>query len=105
MRPTLYDLPSQEDVHTAAQLISEMTIKTPVMSCSHLTETINRNLHHSLTKNPSLQVHLLLKCENVQRTGSFKFRGAYHFLAKLSDAELKNGVVAYSTGKSVSLES
>ena len=98
MQPALYDLPTQEDVRTAAQLISDVTIKTSVKSCSHLAEPINQDLHRTKIEKPNLRVQLLLKCENAQRTGSFKFRGAYHFLTKLSDAELKKGVVAYSTG-------
>jgi threonine dehydratase len=41
---------------------------------------------------------LLLKCENLQRTGSFKLRGAYVRIARLSDAERAGGVVAASAG-------
>ena len=37
-----------------------------------------------------------LKCENLQRTGSFKIRGAYRRIAGLSEAERGRGVVAYS---------
>jgi len=39
-----------------------------------------------------------LKCENLQRTGSFKIRGAYTRIARLTDAERANGVVAASAG-------
>ena len=39
-----------------------------------------------------------LKCENLQRTGSFKIRGAYTRIARLSDAERSKGVVAASAG-------
>jgi threo-3-hydroxy-L-aspartate ammonia-lyase len=39
-----------------------------------------------------------LKCENLQRMGAFKFRGAYNFLAALSDEERERGVVAFSSG-------
>ena len=45
---------------------------------------------------------LFFKCENYQKTGSFKYRGASHFLAKLQNHELSRGVVAYSTGTSCS---
>ncbi|HEY5340842.1 MAG TPA: threo-3-hydroxy-L-aspartate ammonia-lyase [Candidatus Aquilonibacter sp.] len=41
---------------------------------------------------------LFFKCENLQRMGAFKFRGAYNRLAQLSDAEKRGGVVAYSSG-------
>ena len=39
-----------------------------------------------------------LKCENLQRTGSFKIRGAYTRIARLTDAERSKGVVAASAG-------
>src|SRR5262249_44331298 len=45
-----------------------------------------------------LDAHLFLKCENLQRMGAFKFRGAYNALALLSDAERTKGVVAFSSG-------
>ena len=41
---------------------------------------------------------MFLKCENLQRTGSFKLRGAYVRMARLSKAERKRGVVAASAG-------
>ncbi|MBV9369435.1 MAG: pyridoxal-phosphate dependent enzyme, partial [Frankiales bacterium] len=40
----------------------------------------------------------LLKCENLQRTGSFKIRGAYVRIARLSEVERSRGVVAASAG-------
>jgi threonine dehydratase len=39
-----------------------------------------------------------LKCENLQRAGAFKFRGAYTMIARLSEAERQRGVIAYSSG-------
>jgi threonine dehydratase len=41
---------------------------------------------------------VFFKCENFQRTGSFKFRGAYNALAQLSPAQKQTGVIAYSSG-------
>ncbi|MGD1885558.1 MAG: threonine/serine dehydratase [Cohaesibacteraceae bacterium] len=41
---------------------------------------------------------VLLKCENLQRTGSFKFRGAYNTIASLSESERARGIVAVSSG-------
>lgn len=41
---------------------------------------------------------VFLKCENLQRMGAFKFRGAYNAVSRLSDAERARGVVAYSSG-------
>ena len=45
-----------------------------------------------------LGYRVLLKCENLQRTGSFKFRGAYNFLAGMTPEQRARGVVAYSSG-------
>jgi len=41
---------------------------------------------------------IFLKCENFQRIGAFKFRGAYNAISQLSDAERRRGVVTYSSG-------
>ena len=41
---------------------------------------------------------LFLKCENLQRMGAFKFRGAYNAISRLSAAEKERGVIAYSSG-------
>ncbi len=43
-------------------------------------------------------MQLFLKCENLQRMGAFKFRGAYNFIASLSPAQRARGVVAFSSG-------
>ena len=42
--------------------------------------------------------HLLFKCENLQRVGAFKFRGACNAVSKLSEAEAVRGVVTHSSG-------
>ena len=47
---------------------------------------------------PGLDHDVLLKCENLQRTGSFKFRGAYAAISRLDAAARARGVVAYSSG-------
>ncbi len=41
---------------------------------------------------------VFLKCENLQRTGSFKFRGAYHTIGLLSPEQKKQGIIAFSSG-------
>lgn len=41
---------------------------------------------------------LFLKCENFQRTGSFKFRGAFHAISRLTRAERHRGIITYSSG-------
>src|SRR6202166_5009305 len=53
---------------------------------------------HSRVLSEAVAGPAYLKCENLQRTGSFKVRGAYLRIAKLSDAERARGVVAASAG-------
>jgi threonine dehydratase len=93
-----YELPSADAVRDAALLLAPVVQKTPVRTSHDLTRMTNRNLLSSSGQTSSSEVELHFKCENLQHTGSFKFRGAYHFLAKLDDRDLENGVVAYSTG-------
>jgi len=41
---------------------------------------------------------VVIKCENFQRTGSFKFRGAWNAISRLTSTERKNGIIAHSSG-------
>ena len=41
---------------------------------------------------------MFLKCENLQRVGAFKFRGAYNAVSRLSDEERRRGVITHSSG-------
>lgn len=52
----------------------------------------------SHTLDEALGAHLFLKCENLQRMGAFKFRGAYNAISLLSPEERARGVLAYSSG-------
>lgn len=52
----------------------------------------------SHTLNEKLGAEVFFKCENFQRMGAFKFRGAYNCISQLSDAEKARGVVAFSSG-------
>lgn len=72
------------DVEAAALRLAEVAAKTPVFT-SH-------------TINERTQSQVFFKCENFQRTGSFKFRGAYNALAQLSPEQKQQGVLAYSSG-------
>jgi threonine dehydratase len=75
---------SAEDVKAAAHIIQGVTHRTPVLT----SQTID-----ALT---GYQVYF--KCENFQRVGAFKFRGAYNALSRLSEAEKAKGVVTHSSG-------
>jgi threonine dehydratase len=71
-------------VAAARKLLRDVISDTPVMHSRVLSETVAGPV--------------FLKCENLQRTGSFKVRGAYNRIARLSDAERARGVVAASAG-------
>lgn len=60
-------------------------------------------IHHtpvltSRTVNERTHSQVFFKCENFQRTGAFKFRGAYNALAQLSEVQKQKGVLTYSSG-------
>jgi threo-3-hydroxy-L-aspartate ammonia-lyase len=75
---------SYEDVAAAAQRLAGIAHRTPVLT--------------SRTANDETGAELFFKCENFQRMGAFKFRGAYNALAQFSAAQRKAGVVAFSSG-------
>jgi len=75
---------SYADVAAAAARLAGHAHRTPVMT--------------SRTVNARTGAEVFFKCENLQRMGAFKFRGAYNALAQLSDAERRRGVLAYSSG-------
>jgi len=55
-------------------------------------------IHHSRTLDGLAGAEVLLKCENFQRGGAFKFRGAFNAISLLSEAERARGVITYSSG-------
>jgi len=72
------------DIQAARELLEGVAIRTPVEESRWLTGLAGGPVH--------------LKCENLQRTGSFKVRGAYNRIARLSEQERAAGVVAASAG-------
>lgn len=77
-------LPTYDDVAAAAQRIQGHAHRTPVLT--------------SRTLDDALGARVFLKCENLQRMGAFKFRGAFNALSRFSPAQRKAGVVAFSSG-------
>jgi threonine dehydratase len=75
---------TRADVEAARQLLDGVSRLTPVEGSRPLSRRVGGPV--------------LLKCENLQRAGSFKIRGAYVRIARLSDAERARGVVAASAG-------
>jgi threonine dehydratase len=78
------DLPTFADVDDAAACLRYVAVETPLLSNDALDEAAGGRV--------------LVKAECLQRTGSFKIRGAYNRLSRLSEAERKVGVVAFSSG-------
>ena len=81
---TTIQLPTYADVEAAAGRIAGHANSTPV--------------HTSRTFNEMIGAEVFFKCENYQRTGAFKFRGAFNALSRFSPAQRKAGVVAFSSG-------
>jgi threo-3-hydroxy-L-aspartate ammonia-lyase len=72
------------DVAAAARMLAGRAHRTPVIT--------------SRTVDARSGARVFFKCENLQRGGAFKFRGAYHALARLAPDAQRRGVVAYSSG-------
>ena len=77
-------LPTYDDVVQAAARLAGTANHTPVLT--------------SRTINEELGAELFFKCENMQRMGAFKFRGAYNALSKFTPEQRSAGVVAFSSG-------
>ena len=73
-----------EDVYSAARLLAGHALRTPV-KCSAAVDA-------------ELDAKVFFKCENLQRGGAFKFRGAFNTLSRLPAEQLRRGVAAYSSG-------
>jgi threonine dehydratase len=73
-----------DDVKAAAVRLRGVAHRTPVAT--------------SRTLDARLDARLFLKCENLQRAGAFKFRGAYNAIARLSPEERARGILSYSSG-------
>ena len=72
------------DIQAAAARIAGIAHRTPVLT--------------SRTANARTNAQLFFKCENYQRTGAFKFRGACNAIARFTDAQRAAGVLTYSSG-------
>ncbi|HET8656217.1 MAG TPA: threo-3-hydroxy-L-aspartate ammonia-lyase [Longimicrobiaceae bacterium] len=77
-------LPTLDDVRAAARRLEGVANRTPVMTSRSLDERAG--------------CRVFVKCENFQRSGAFKFRGAYNAISRLTDEERARGVVSFSSG-------
>ncbi len=72
------------DILQAAERIRPYAHRTPVLTCDSLNQRVG--------------AQVFLKCENLQKVGAFKFRGATHAVFSLPEAQAARGVVAHSSG-------
>lgn len=77
-------LPTYDDVAAAAARLQGHAHRTPVMTSSTLDD--------------ALGAQVFFKCENLQRMGAFKFRGAFNALSRFDATQRRNGVVTFSSG-------
>lgn len=75
---------SIESIHQAAEYLRPVAVKTPMLESPFLNEVAGRRV--------------LVKAEVLQRTGSFKFRGAWTAISALDESVRRRGVIAYSSG-------
>ena len=84
MNPAALPTPTFDDLRAAAQRLHGIAHRTPVL--------------RSTSADESTGAQVFFKCENLQRTGAFKFRGAYNTLAQFTPEQRERGVLAFSAG-------
>lgn len=72
------------EIESAARRLAGVAVRTPLLPSDAVSAATGCEVR--------------LKCENLQRAGSFKIRGAFNFVSQLSDDQLKNGIITYSSG-------
>ena len=72
------------EVEAAARRLAGVAVRTPLLPADIVSEITGANVR--------------LKCESLQRAGSFKIRGAYNFVSQLSDEQVAAGIITYSSG-------
>lgn len=82
--PAKHALPEKEDILLAFERISDYVKQTPVLTCNTLNQLSGASL--------------LFKCENFQKGGAFKYRGATNAILRLSAAQASRGVCTHSSG-------
>lgn len=82
--PVLNQAPSKADIEATHVAIADLIHRTPVMTCANL--------------NKIAGAELFFKCENFQKVGAFKMRGAASAALRLTEAELEKGIATHSSG-------
>src|ERR1700709_462854 len=84
IEPTFHAAVEAADIDAAARVVAPFAVRTPLLSFPVLNERVG--------------TRVFLKPEMLQRTGSFKFRGAFNKLSSIPQAARSGGVVAFSSG-------
>lgn len=84
MTPPASHLPAYSDVAAAAERLKGHALRTPVLTSRQVDARTG--------------CKVFFKCENFQRVGAFKFRGAYNAISQLAPEQLRRGVITYSSG-------
>ena len=72
------------EIESASRRLAGVVVPTPLVPADTVSEEADAQVR--------------LKCENLQRAGSFKIRGAYNFVSQLSDDQVSAGIITYSSG-------
>jgi threonine dehydratase len=72
------------EIEAAAHRLAGVAVQTPLLPSDAVSDAVGAEVR--------------LKCENLQRAGAFKIRGAYNFVSQLSDEQVGNGIITYSSG-------
>jgi threonine dehydratase len=72
------------EIESAAHRLAGVALRTPLLPADALSEAVDAQVR--------------IKCENLQRAGSFKIRGAFNFVSQLSDEQVARGIITYSSG-------
>src|SRR5438552_637379 len=82
--PPALNLPTYDDVVAASRRLAGHAHRTPVLTSRTVDDALGARVH--------------FKCENFQRMGAFKFRGAFNALARFDARQRRDGVVTFSSG-------
>jgi threonine dehydratase len=72
------------EIEAASRRLAGIVAPTPLLPSDAVSEAVDASVR--------------LKCESLQRAGSFKIRGAYNFVSQLSDDQVSEGIITYSSG-------
>lgn len=72
------------EIEAASRRLAGVVISTPLLPADAVSEAVDGQVR--------------LKCESLQRAGSFKIRGAFNFVSQLSDEQVAQGIITYSSG-------